>query len=161
MENKTITYKPKIIWKFKKAYLDVVANELEKILRNNGIEDYKVGHRDTFYMQTNNYPGDVHICDKDNPDNRVYSFNSGRIFTKEKYPLPKRDVLGNLAINLTDYIFGEGMYIKDIIKEHNWKKNLRITHLRKLDEVMNEIVTEINDKEIINKYLDTNERRYK
>ncbi len=148
MDNKIIKYKPKITWKFKKAYLDVLANELKQILEKNHLEHYKTGYRDTFYMYPHDYPGDVHVYEKDNPDNVIYRFGDNRIFTQEKHPLPKREVLGSLAINLTDYIFGEGMGIKNIIKEHKQKKEIRITRLKKLDEVIGEIVGELNDKEV-------------
>lgn len=150
MKTNNLKYKPKTLWKFKKAYLDVVADELEKILKDNNIENYKTGHRDTFYMSVHNYPGDVHIYEKDNPGNVIYSFGDHKIFTKEKYPLPMRDVLGDAMVTFMDDLCGAAGQIglKGIIKEYNRKKKIRITHLRKLDEVMDEIVNEINEKEI-------------
>jgi len=153
MKNKTIKYKPKITWKLKKAYLDVIANELENILKKNNIKNYKTGHRDTFYMQNHSYPGDVHIYEKDNPDHVIYRFGDGRIFTKEKYPLARRDVLGDAINNfMGDLCGGAGqMGLKNIKKEYHRKKNIRITRLRKLDDVMNEIINEINDKGVFEK----------
>lgn len=153
MKNKTLTYKPKTLWKFKKAYLDVIADELGKILKYNNLEDYKTGIRDTFYMAVHNYPGDVHIFEKDNPDNVIYSYGDNRIFTTEKYPLPNRDVLGDAINNCMSDLFGGGcqMGLKAIIKEYNRKKEIRISHLRKLDEVMNEIVDEINYQSVFKK----------
>ena len=165
MKENKITYKPGILWKFRKAYSDKVAEALQDILYENGIEGYLTGETTTLYSKSGKYPGDIVVyrpsggCVHESVDryhNPVYRFSTERLFTKEQYPLPKHEVICPVVQAFLDELFEGDCIFPDMkwLKEVYDKRNaIRVEKMRKLDDVMEEIVGELNDKEIFKRMM--------